>query len=324
MQVWEMLDRPIVVHRVLVDLGLGITGAVLLSQAIYWTQRTTDRSGWFYKSIEEWQEETGLTRAEQKTARTRLETAGFMREELRGVPARLYFQVQTGALSAALLALPSGLRGLRIQGCEDDANKPAGNQQTGGLDAAGKAAGKLQAKVKASTTAETTATTTACGAAIKTSAAGSSLVKVAKGQPIVIERPDGRKITLPGDMRYPRDESKPSFRVWANYAYLFFKRYAVWPVFNARQAKMCTNLVSLVGEDDAPKLVAYYLAQDSDEYVVKHQHKLALLVQDAETWLARAKGAKGASNGVEAKHQAENAAMDASVAAAMAMRQGQA
>lgn len=318
MLVWEMLDRPIVVHRVLVDLGIGISGAVLLSQALYWTQRTTDRAGWFWKSIDEWQEETGLTRAEQKTARARLETAGLMREELRGVPARLYFQVQTETLSTALLALPSGLRGMRNQGCGDDANKPAGNQQTDGLEAAAKGAGNLQTKVKASTTAKTTTTTTACGVATKTSAAGTSLVKVAKGQPIVIKRADGREMTLPGDMRYPRDSTKPSFKVWANYAYAFNKRYSVWPVFNARQAKMCTTLVSYVGEEDAPKLVAYYVGQDSDRYVLEHQHKLSLLVQDAETWLARAKGARGG----QPQHQAEDAAMEASVAAAMALRQG--
>ncbi|UBQ44615.1 hypothetical protein [Comamonas thiooxydans] len=313
-----MLDRPIVVHRVLVDLGVGITGAVLLSQALYWTQRTTDRAGWFYKTIDEWQEETGLTRAEQKTARARLETAGLMREELRGVPARMYFQVQTEALSGALLALPSGLRGLRIQGCEEDANKPAGIQQAGGSDAAARGAGKLQTKVKASTTAKTTTTTTACGAATKTGTAGTSLVKVVKGQAIVIKRADGREMTLPGDMRYPRDAAKPSFKVWANYAYAFNKRYGVWPVFNARQAKMCTNLVGYVGEEDAPKLVAYYVGQDSDRYVLEHKHKLSLLVQDAETWLARAKGAKGG----QPQHQAEDAAMEATVAAAMALRQG--
>ncbi|MEF9946806.1 MAG: hypothetical protein RR800_00440 [Comamonas sp.] len=318
MRVWEMLDRPIVVHRVLVDLGLGITGAVLLSQAIYWTQRTTGRAGWFYKSIDEWQEETGLTRAEQKTARNRLEAAGFMREELRGVPARLYFQVQTEALSAALLALPSGLRGLRKQGCEDGANKDAGNQQAGDLDAAARGAGNLQAKVKASNTSSTTPSTTACGGAAKTSAAGTSLVKVVKGQAIVITRSDGREMTLPGDMRYPRDPSKPSFRVWANYAYAFHKRYAVWPVFNARQAKMCTTLVGYVGEEDAPKLAAYYVGQESDRYVLEHHHKLSLLVQDAETWLARAKGAQGG----QPQHLAENSAMEATVAAAMALRTG--
>lgn len=318
MLVWEMLDRPIVVHRVLVDLGIGITGAVLLSQSLYWTQRTTDPAGWFYKSIDEWQEETGLTRAEQKTARSRLETAGLMREQLRGVPAKLYFQVQTEALSEALLALPSGLRGLRIHGCEKDANKQAGNQQAGDLDAAARGAGNLQAKVKASTTAKTTTTTTACGAATKTSAAGTSLVKVVKGQPIVITRPDGREMTLPGDMRYPRDATKPSFKVWANYAFAFNKRYGVWPVFNARQAKMCTTLVGYVGEEDAPKLVAYYVGQDFDRYVLEHQHKLSLLVQDAETWLARAKGARGG----QPLHQAEDAAMEATVAAALALRQG--
>ncbi len=47
--------------------------ALLLSQIIYWSSRTTDAEGWFYKSAKEWEEELGisdyqLTRATKKLA----------------------------------------------------------------------------------------------------------------------------------------------------------------------------------------------------------------------------------------------------------------
>lgn len=33
-------------------LGLGTNGALFLSQALYWTSRTKDEDGWFYKTLD--------------------------------------------------------------------------------------------------------------------------------------------------------------------------------------------------------------------------------------------------------------------------------
>ena len=53
--------------------------ALFLSQVIYWSSRTDDRDGWFYKSAKEWQEELSisdyqLARATKKLAEAGLET----------------------------------------------------------------------------------------------------------------------------------------------------------------------------------------------------------------------------------------------------------
>lgn len=90
-------DRPIAYHRVFVPLA-GVTGAVFLSQAIYWHNRTKHEGKWFYKTAAEWEEETGMTRKEQEGARKKLVAAGILKEERRGVPAKLWFQVQKDAL----------------------------------------------------------------------------------------------------------------------------------------------------------------------------------------------------------------------------------
>lgn len=34
----DYLDRPTAFHRAFVQLGIGITGALLLSQALYWSK----------------------------------------------------------------------------------------------------------------------------------------------------------------------------------------------------------------------------------------------------------------------------------------------
>jgi hypothetical protein len=97
-----LLDRPIAFHRAFVGLTGSVNAALMLSQALYWSKRTSDPDGWFYKTRDEWEEETGLTRYEQEGARGRLRKLSFWREELRGVPATLHFHLDEDALLAAL------------------------------------------------------------------------------------------------------------------------------------------------------------------------------------------------------------------------------
>ncbi len=62
------LDRPIASHPVFANLTGSVLAGLLLSKAVYWTKRA--ESGWFYKTITQWQEETRLSRYEQETAPT--------------------------------------------------------------------------------------------------------------------------------------------------------------------------------------------------------------------------------------------------------------
>jgi hypothetical protein len=101
-QVFQILSRPIAFHRCLVPISGSVTAALMLSQAIYWTPRTRDRYGWFYKSQKDWEEETGLTRSEQEIARKLLRVTGFWHEKLRGVPATLYYCVDCEILQTRL------------------------------------------------------------------------------------------------------------------------------------------------------------------------------------------------------------------------------
>ncbi|MFL1404210.1 replication protein O [Marinobacter sp. M1N3S26] len=122
MSIIDIMARPIAFNRAFVDLGLGMCGAMMLSQALYWRARTRAADGWFYKSQKEWQDETGMTRREQETARRRLTEAGFLEEHRKGVPARLHFRVNVEALEAALEALSSRMAENAKQECTPNEN----------------------------------------------------------------------------------------------------------------------------------------------------------------------------------------------------------
>ncbi|MBK4299295.1 hypothetical protein JJP81_22465, partial [Enterobacter cloacae] len=97
----QLVDRPIAFQRSFVRLGVGITGALLLSQIVYWQNRM--EGNWFYKTQTDLEEETGLTRYEQEGARKKLVSCGVLEEAKRGIPAKLYFRVNQERLEELLL-----------------------------------------------------------------------------------------------------------------------------------------------------------------------------------------------------------------------------
>lgn len=88
----ELLRRPIAFHRVFVDITDSVNAALFLSQACYWSE-VTDWD-WFYKTQQEWQKETGLTRHEQDAVRRKLVQLEVMEEVRQGVPARMFYRVK--------------------------------------------------------------------------------------------------------------------------------------------------------------------------------------------------------------------------------------
>jgi hypothetical protein len=86
-----------------------VPAAVMLSQAIYWQQRVPKKRpigcpgpNWWHHSIEEWEDETALTRNQQATARKILCKRPFWYELRRGVPARLWFLIDFNSLENVL------------------------------------------------------------------------------------------------------------------------------------------------------------------------------------------------------------------------------
>jgi len=102
--IFKLLDRPIAYHRIFAEIAGSVTGGVMLSQAVYWSRRSSTGDGWFYKNREEWEEETFLTRWEQESARTALRRLGVWEEERRGMPRRLFYRINFDKLTVMLLA----------------------------------------------------------------------------------------------------------------------------------------------------------------------------------------------------------------------------
>lgn len=159
-QIKKSLGRPIAYRRELAAIGGGVTAGVFLSQMLYWTE-VQDRDkpecdGWFYKSMQEWTEETGLTRTEQETVRRRLVKCGLMEEAVAGQPATVHFRANKEAILAALQALnlSKTKRRQRVSSCERLANRRAGNPQTNMPEIINQYVGFPQTLIETETTKE--------------------------------------------------------------------------------------------------------------------------------------------------------------------------
>jgi hypothetical protein len=100
----DLLDRPIAFHRCFAQISGSVLAGLMLSQAVYWSKRTKNESGWFWKTQHEWFKETFMNRSEQERARRKLREKGFMEEKRRGVPAKNYYRVRMEAVKSALLS----------------------------------------------------------------------------------------------------------------------------------------------------------------------------------------------------------------------------
>lgn len=298
----RLFDRPIAFQRSFVDLGAGITGALMLSQAVYWTTRTNAEDGWFYKTIDEWQEETGLTRAEQETARKRLVKAGVLSEQRKGIPCKLYYRINIDVMLSKILGLGGsgspGIDSLREsskQGCEKPANKDAETKQPRkrksrkqvSEDPASQPAGKTASITE--TTQETTAETTADtlsgqGADAPSPALEGEYLAGAIEQDPPPEEDTKRRAAYERYLREasgPKDPECKTYRAWVNYAICYEKTYGVWPLWNQTAAGQMSKFIDKVGADEAPKLSAHYLKLKDRAYL-QSSHDVSLLLRDAQ------------------------------------------
>ena len=74
-------NNVITVNIAYVDFTGDIETALFLSQVIYWTDRTTRKDGFFYKTDEEWREEIRLSRYAIRKARKNLKKWGYWKQK---------------------------------------------------------------------------------------------------------------------------------------------------------------------------------------------------------------------------------------------------
>ena len=120
------------IPRLFIDWTGDHISALLLSQIIYWSSRTTDAEGWFYKSAKEWEEELGISDYQLTRATKKLASAGVVTKlrKVRGAPTLHYRLNQNVFLSWISEKLGNGFSELPegdFQGAGKSISNSAGN-----------------------------------------------------------------------------------------------------------------------------------------------------------------------------------------------------
>jgi hypothetical protein len=99
------LGRPIAYYPFLARYLGGVNAAVLFCQIFYWQDKATSELG-VYKTVDELEEETGLSYEEQRAARTKLRASGVLIETAKRIEHRMYFRIDEDELERLLSSPP--------------------------------------------------------------------------------------------------------------------------------------------------------------------------------------------------------------------------
>ena len=117
-------QQPISFHRCYVQLTKSVTSALWLSYAVYHAFEqggdvadADEAEGWFSKSQNQWELETGLTRREQESARKNLITLGLLHERQPGMNRPLQFRIDMELLMQMLDAQASANTADNMMSC---------------------------------------------------------------------------------------------------------------------------------------------------------------------------------------------------------------
>ena len=96
----DLLRRPIAFHRVFAAIMGCAAGGLFLSQLYYWStdRKAHDPENFIYKTLEDWQSETHISRREWEKARARLKSLGLLEEQRRGLNPQLWYKLDIDLL----------------------------------------------------------------------------------------------------------------------------------------------------------------------------------------------------------------------------------
>jgi hypothetical protein len=96
-------DRPIAFHRIYAKIGGSIHAGIFLAQSAYWSSTKKEKDGWFWKTREQWTEETCIDRHYQLRVRSTLKGMGVLEEREDRLDHKLYFRVNFQRLYELIL-----------------------------------------------------------------------------------------------------------------------------------------------------------------------------------------------------------------------------
>lgn len=103
LNIYMFLERPVAFYPQLKKLTGSIEGAIMLQQLLYWWNKKKDVE--LYKTIEETEKETTLTRGQQDRVIKNLEKQGFLSTEVRGLPPKRNFSLNIKRIEEELGAI---------------------------------------------------------------------------------------------------------------------------------------------------------------------------------------------------------------------------
>jgi hypothetical protein len=130
---YQLPGRPLAYFPAIVPHVGSVNAAIVLCQLIYWTPRAKDEEGWIYKTQLELMQETGLSRREQRSARTELKRRGLLEERYERLDHQLYFKINVevyNALIAAICDNPLILNQVPKRHLGKDRNGTSGSTET--------------------------------------------------------------------------------------------------------------------------------------------------------------------------------------------------
>jgi hypothetical protein len=122
----SLLQKPIAFNPMFARVTGSVTSGLLLSQLFFWSDKGKDPDGWIYKTSEEIESETTLTRHEQESARRRLQQVKVCEIKVKGVPPTMHYRIDFDALCNLISNLPESGK----LNCHNPANQFAENRQT--------------------------------------------------------------------------------------------------------------------------------------------------------------------------------------------------
>ncbi|MDY0190686.1 MAG: hypothetical protein RBR22_08135 [Desulfuromonas sp.] len=288
------VQAPLVVNPALAK-RIGLNEAIILQQVHYWIQRGSsgvdhDNRRWIYNTHEEWIEQFPFWSRDQiKRVFSSLKSQGVLLiDQLR----------KSEHIRTNYYAINYSHESLKVTEINDQANPPLRESEIASSKGANSPDRTVQIRpidecnsassmgansplLTETTTEITTETTAEITEPLATEAADATADTVGElvlAGEVSQQQP---KVEIPADMPGPKDPKAKTYRVWANYAFAFRKRYNVWPVWNARTAGQLGQLVDRLGQDAAPKVAAYYLTI-ADARLITEQHSVNLLLARAE------------------------------------------
>jgi hypothetical protein len=263
MQLHEVAGNAVAVYPAFRNvLGLSGNAAQFLSQAVYWTERTAD--GWFYKTEGEWKGEIGLSPKEVRSSRKSLSALALLEEVRKGVPAKIYYRVNTDLL-ISYLENPDSIPAIEQAPKGKDLISPKGTTSPTQKVELVLLEGEELSCPNGTTITETTQETTA----ETTSLALLPAVAAKKRQP----KPNV-------ETEQARQEACRA--IWGSYARAYINRYGAAPVRNGKVNRQVIDLLKRLGAEAAP--VAEFYVSINDSYLIRNCHDLGSLLTKAESY----------------------------------------